>query len=149
MGPFIIIENIGCRTVQLQTLEGVIDTYLVNVFLLKKHFAWEVSWILYIGLVCYFLCFYCLEYLLDISRLLIIYAHLEMMGNQIFSIFRALNLKDKHVNFQPFRIHFMYEFQPAIAGFWITTFLPWSISTYFLLCDEGYERMGPYCFRSH
>ena len=39
MGPSIITENIGCRIVRLQTLEGVIDTYLVNVFLLKKYFV--------------------------------------------------------------------------------------------------------------
>ena len=40
LGPFIVTENIGPSTVQLQTLEGVIDTYLVNVFLLKKYFVW-------------------------------------------------------------------------------------------------------------
>ena len=55
LGPFIVIENIGPSTIQLQTLEGVVDTYPVNVFLLKKYFVWNDSSILYIGLVCYFL----------------------------------------------------------------------------------------------
>ena len=47
LGPFIITENIGPSTVWLQTLEGIVDTYPVNVFILKKYFA-----TLYIGLVC-------------------------------------------------------------------------------------------------
>ena len=39
LGPFIVIEKIGPSTVRLQTLEGVVDTYPVNVFLLKKYFV--------------------------------------------------------------------------------------------------------------
>ena len=39
LGPFIITKKIGPGTVRLQTLEGVIDTYPVNVFLLKKYFV--------------------------------------------------------------------------------------------------------------
>ena len=39
LGPFIVTENIGPSTVQLQTLEGVIDTFPVNVFLPKKYFV--------------------------------------------------------------------------------------------------------------
>ena len=38
LGPFIVIENIGPSTVRLQTLEGVIDTYPVNVSFLKNYF---------------------------------------------------------------------------------------------------------------
>ena len=84
--------------------------------------------------VLFFLFFYCLEYLLYISRILIISAHLVMMGNQLFSIFRALNLKEKCVTFQPFKILFMYECQLATVGFRISTFSPWSISHIFLTC---------------
>ena len=54
LGPFIVIEKIGPSTVRLQTLEGVVDTYPVNVFLLKKYFFWKDASTLYIGLVCYF-----------------------------------------------------------------------------------------------
>ena len=43
LGPFIITKNIGPITVQLQTLEGAIDTYPVNVFLLKKYFFCKFS----------------------------------------------------------------------------------------------------------
>ena len=39
LGALIVIENIGPSTVWLQTLEGVIDTYPVNVSLLKKYFV--------------------------------------------------------------------------------------------------------------
>ena len=38
--------------------------------------------------------FYCFEYFLDLNRILIISAHLVMMGNHIFSIFKALNLEE-------------------------------------------------------
>ena len=37
LGPFIVTENIGPSTIRLQTnMEGVVDTFPVNVFLLKK-----------------------------------------------------------------------------------------------------------------
>ena len=39
LGPFIVTEKIGPCIVWLQTLEGVIDTFPVNVFLLKKYFV--------------------------------------------------------------------------------------------------------------
>ena len=39
LGPFIFTEKIGPSTVQLQPLEGVVDTFLVNVFLLKNYFV--------------------------------------------------------------------------------------------------------------
>ena len=38
LGPLIVTENIGPSTVRLQTLEGVIDTYPVNVSFLKNYF---------------------------------------------------------------------------------------------------------------
>ena len=41
LGPFIVTEKIGPSMVRLQTLEGVIDTYPVNVFLLNKYFVWK------------------------------------------------------------------------------------------------------------
>ena len=66
LGPFIVTENIGPSMVRLQTLEGVVDTYLVNIFLLKKYFAWRSITILYIGLVCYFPCTF--EFLSDIGN---------------------------------------------------------------------------------
>ena len=98
--------------------------------------------------VLFFLFFYCLEYLLYISRVLIISAHLVMMGNQLFSIFRALNLKEKCVSFQPFRIHFMYECQPVTARFQITTFSPWSISHIFLThVMKVMKKRGIYCLK--
>ena len=43
LGPFIVTEKIGPSIVRLQTLEGVIDTYPVNAFSLKKYFVWK-SW---------------------------------------------------------------------------------------------------------
>ena len=39
LGPFIVTEKIGPSNVWLQTLEGFIDTYIVNVSLLKKYFV--------------------------------------------------------------------------------------------------------------
>ena len=41
LGPFIVTQKIGPSTVRLQTMEGVVDTYPVNVFLLKKYFFWK------------------------------------------------------------------------------------------------------------
>ena len=38
LGPFIVTEKIGPSTIRLQTLEGVVDTYPINVFMLKKYF---------------------------------------------------------------------------------------------------------------
>ena len=39
LGPFIVTEKIGPSNVWLQTLEGFIDTYPVNVSLIKKYFV--------------------------------------------------------------------------------------------------------------
>ena len=82
------------------------------------------------------------QHLLDISRILIISAHLVMMGNQLFSIFRALNAKVEPVNFQPIRIHFMYECQPVIIGFQITTFTLVNILHIPYSCNEGHANKG-------
>ena len=55
LGPFMVTKNIVPITVWLQTLEGVVETYLVHVFLLKNYFVWKYSSTLYIGLVFCFL----------------------------------------------------------------------------------------------
>ena len=54
LGPFIVTKKIGPGIVLLQTLEGVVDTYPMNVFLLKKYFFLKVGSTLYIGLFYYF-----------------------------------------------------------------------------------------------
>ena len=82
LGPFIVTKNIGPSTVQLQTMEGVVDTYPVNVFMLKKYFVWK-GWfnpVYMFGVLFSF-------YFLNVFLTLVAFGNISTLGNNEQSVF--------------------------------------------------------------